>query len=68
MPRLTINDMIEAGYSLLKTLETLKAQDEVWVAEDPENRFVGSLTTNLEHWIECDVYTTFDLAVYLNNC
>ena len=38
-----------------------KAEFEAWIAEDPENRGGGYLTTDLEHWAEQGVFSVADL-------
>ena len=50
---------------LVKHIEALNAETLAWVAEDPSNRWAGTLTTDLDHWNEYGVYTVEDLECYL---
>ena len=45
---------------LLELLEAGKAKAQAWVAEDPENRFAGYATVDLDHWAEMGVYSVAD--------
>ena len=51
--------------ALVKHLEAINAKSEAWVAEDPENRFAGSLVTVPDHWADYDVYTPEEFDRYL---
>jgi len=42
---------------LLLELEANKAKSLAWVAEDPENRWTGYHTTDLDHWAEYSIFT-----------
>lgn len=43
--------------ALLKHIEALNAKTQAWIDEDPGNRWAGMMTTDLDHWAECGVYT-----------
>jgi hypothetical protein len=51
--------------SLVKKIAELNAKTEAWVAEDPQNRFGGLLSTDLDHWKEYDINTGEELEHYL---
>ena len=42
---------------LLIHLEAERDKTRAWVAEDPENRWAGYSTTELDHWAESGVYS-----------
>ena len=50
--------------TLLELLESKNAKSAAWVAEDPENRWAGMITTDLDHWAEYGVYTGEDYERY----
>ena len=45
---------------LLAVLEAARDKTVAWVNEDPENRFAGYATTDLDHWAECGVFSVAD--------
>ena len=50
--------------TLLELIQSKNAESAAWVAEDPENRWVGMLTEDLDHWAEYGVYTAEDYERY----
>ena len=47
----------------------LKADNDktrAWVSEDPENRFAGLLSEDVQHWAEYGIYTIQELQEYLD--
>jgi hypothetical protein len=63
MMELNVN-FTEKQIELQNLLLVRKAETEAWVAEDPQNRFAGWLTTDLSHWIEMGVNSVEDLERY----
>lgn len=49
-------------------IERLNAQTEAWVAEDPEGRWAGLLTTDPEHWAGYGITTVEALEEYFDAC
>jgi len=50
--------------TLLEKLQELNAEKRAWVAEDPDNRWTGMYTEDLEHWAEMGVVTVEDFERY----
>jgi len=51
--------------ALVEHIEALNANSDAWVAEDPENRFAGSLVTIPDHWADYEIYTPAEFDRYL---
>ena len=51
--------------TLKEYIEAKNAKAKAWVAEDPENRWAGTLTEDLAHWAEYGVTTAEGLERYL---
>jgi len=54
--------------TLAEYLTALNNITKEWVAEDPENRWAGLLTEDLDHWAEYEITTAWGLALYLDGC
>lgn len=50
--------------NLKEYIENINAQGAAWVAEDPANRCVGKLTTDLAHWASYGITTPEELEKY----
>ena len=50
--------------TLLELLQERNAKTRAWVAEDPENRWAGTLTEDLSHWEEYGVTTVEEFERY----
>lgn len=46
--------------ALIKHIEDINAETKAWVEEDPNNRWAGMLTTDLDHWNEMGIFTVED--------
>lgn len=46
--------------TLLELLNEKNAKTAAWVAEDPQNRWAGMITTDLDHWAEYGIHTAED--------
>lgn len=44
------------------------AEQAAWVAEDPANRWSGTLAEEPEHWAEYGIFTAEQLMDYLDAC
>ena len=51
--------------TLAQHLAEMNAKTLAWVAEDPKNRWAGTLTEDLDHWAKMKVFTPYDLDLYL---
>lgn len=45
---------------LLNYIKEENQKTREWVNEDPENRFAGYLTEDLDHWYEHGIYTVYE--------
>jgi hypothetical protein len=50
--------------TLLEKLQELNAEKRAWVAEDPDNRWTGMYTEDLEHWADMGIVTVEDFERY----
>lgn len=57
--------MKEKTNCLALALRKRNAKAEAWVAEDPDNRWAGTLTEDLAHWAEYGVTTADELERHL---
>jgi len=52
--------------ALVKYIKERNAKTQIWIDEDPKNRFGGKLVEDPKHWEDYKVYTPKDLDRYLD--
>jgi len=52
--------------ALVKHIEKMNAKTQIWIDEDPSNRFGGMLVSDPKHWAEYGVTTPAQLDRYLD--
>jgi hypothetical protein len=52
--------------ALVSHIEKMNAKTQLWIDEDPKNRFGGMLVTDPAHWAEYKIYTPAQLDRYLD--
>ena len=52
--------------TLVSHIEKMNAKTQLWIDEDPKNRFGGMLVTDPAHWAEYKIYTPAQLDRYLD--
>ena len=52
--------------ALVSHIEKMNAKTQLWIDEDPKNRFGGMLVSDPAHWAEYKIYTPAQLDRYLD--
>jgi hypothetical protein len=51
--------------SLVEYIETVNEGVKLWMADDPDNRWAGLLTTDEQHWADYGITTVIGMKHYL---
>ena len=59
------NEMTAEETLLVSHIREENAKTEAWVAEDPENRFAGMVTDDIDHWRDYGIHSVEEYEKYM---